>query len=89
MLKNKVAKPETHYGDARLAKLLEATVNVERLGNLLHRWLSSIEKPGKNANDVFALLQLNKVKGVELLGALQLKTWYNYVTMLEKNDAKM
>ncbi|KAG3016376.1 hypothetical protein PC128_g6986 [Phytophthora cactorum] len=79
------------YGDLALSRMLEVALNVgsqrKMAAVLAQQQRQGWQSAGKSADDVFVLLKLEQAGG-DLFVSPQLNTWYNYVTMLSKNDAK-
>ncbi|POM71666.1 Avirulence protein (Avh) [Phytophthora palmivora] len=75
------------YGDLPVATMLQRTRSAPKLARRLRVEQNILWKRSKkSADDVFVLLQLNKV-GDDMFVSPQLNSWYNYVTWLEKEKA--
>ncbi|KAE8963793.1 hypothetical protein PR003_g29727 [Phytophthora rubi] len=81
----------TTYGDLALARKLEFALNdpsQKRLAaKLAFQQRENWKATGKSAEDIFKLLQLDKA-GNNLFQTPQLNSWYKYVTLVKKEDAK-
>ncbi|ETN03633.1 hypothetical protein PPTG_15608 [Phytophthora nicotianae INRA-310] len=78
------------YGDLKLSGMLEVALNQRKQWKmaavLARQQRENWQAAGKSADDIFVLLKLEQA-GDKLFVTPQLNTWYNYVTMLKKDDA--
>ncbi|KAG7384326.1 hypothetical protein PHYPSEUDO_002791 [Phytophthora pseudosyringae] len=82
-----------NYGDLALSRALELALNARVksqrsiAARLALQQRQGWQAAGKSADDIFVLLKLDKA-GDDLFVTPQLNSWYNYVRMVKKGDAR-